>query len=68
MRESAIHLIMTEVIFSQMYEGLPRFDETYAFLADRGFVFVAFYDFYCQRDRASWTDALFIADAFGAQR
>jgi FkbM family methyltransferase len=67
MRESAIHLIFTEVIFSEMYKGLPRFDETYAFLADRGFAFVSFYDFYYQHDRASWTDALLIAEAFGAK-
>jgi len=68
MQESAIHLTLTEVIFSKMYEGLPRFDETYAFLADRGFTLVSFYDFFYQHDRASWTDALFIAEAFVAKR
>jgi FkbM family methyltransferase len=61
LRASAVHLIYTEVIFSDMYRGLPRFDETYAFLADRGFKLVSFYDFYYQNGRASWTDALFIA-------
>jgi len=58
----AIHLIYTEVIFSNMYEGSPRFDELFAFLADRGYALVSFYDFYYQRERASWTDALFIAE------
>ena len=61
LRASAIHLIYTEIIFSDMYKGLPRFDETYAFMADRGYALVSFYDFYYQHDRASWTDALFIA-------
>jgi FkbM family methyltransferase len=56
----AIHLIFMEVTFSDMYKGLPRFDEIYAFLADRGFALVSFYDFYYQHGRAGWTDALFI--------
>jgi FkbM family methyltransferase len=64
MQASAIHLIYTEIIFSKMYEGLPRLDETYAFIADRGFALVSFYDFYYQHERASWTDALFMADRF----
>lgn len=55
----AIHLIYMEITFSDMYEGLPRFDEIYAFLADRGFALVSFYDFYYQHERAAWTDALF---------
>ena len=57
----AIHLIFMEITFSDMYKGLPRFDEIYAFLADRGFSLVSFYDFYYQHGRAGWTDALFIA-------
>jgi FkbM family methyltransferase len=56
----AIHLIYMEIGFSDMYKGSPRLDETYGFLADRGFALVAFYDFYFQHDRASWTDALFV--------
>jgi len=60
MRKAAIHMVFTEVIFSEMYKGLPRFDETYAFFADRGYALVSFYNFYYQHDRASWTDALFI--------
>jgi FkbM family methyltransferase len=60
MRKAAIHMVFTEVIFSEMYKGLPRFDETYAFFADLGYTLVSFYDFYYQHDRASWTDALFI--------
>lgn len=57
----AIGLIFMEITFSDMYKGLPRFDEIYAFLADRRFALVSFYDFYYQRGRAGWTDALFIA-------
>jgi FkbM family methyltransferase len=60
LRKGAIHLIYLEIIFSEMYKGLPRLDEVYGFLADRGYTLVAFYDFYYQRERAAWTDALFI--------
>ncbi|HEX7190042.1 MAG TPA: FkbM family methyltransferase [Thermoanaerobaculia bacterium] len=57
----AIQLIFMEITFSDMYKGLPRFDEIWAFLADRRFALVSFYDFYYQGGRAGWTDALFIA-------
>jgi FkbM family methyltransferase len=56
----AVRQVFMEITFSEMYIGLPRFDETFAFLADRRFRLVAFYDFYYQRDRAAWTDGLFI--------
>lgn len=58
----AIRLIFLEITFSDMYKGSPRFDEIYAYLADRRFALVSFYDFYYQRGRAGWTDALFISD------
>jgi FkbM family methyltransferase len=60
--KGAIRLILIEITFSDMYKGSPRFDEIYAYLADRRFVLVSFYDFYYQHGRAGWTDALFIAD------
>ena len=56
----AIGLIFMEITFSDMYKGSPRFDEIYAYLADRRFALVSFYDFYYQHGRAGWTDALFI--------
>ena len=64
-RRRAIHLIYTEIIFSDMYKGLPRLDEIYGFLADRGFALVSFYTFFFQNERASWTDALFVHPGFG---
>jgi len=57
----AVQLIFMEITFSDMYKGLPRFDEIYAFLAERRFALVSFYDFYYQHGRAGWTDALFVA-------
>jgi len=58
--ENRVHLIFTEVIFSEIYKGIPRFDELFGFLADRGFSLVSFYEMYYRRERLSWTDALFI--------
>jgi FkbM family methyltransferase len=55
-----IKLIYLEIIFSRMYEKLPRADEVYAYLADRGFSLVSFYEIHYQQERAGWTDALFI--------
>jgi FkbM family methyltransferase len=54
-----IRLIYLEIIFSKMYKNLPRLDEIYAFLVDRHFELVSFYQFYHQNERAGWTDALF---------
>lgn len=56
----AVHLVYMEIIFSDMYQGLPRMDEIYGFLADRGFVLVSFYPFAYWGNKASWTDGLFM--------
>lgn len=58
----AVHLVFMEITFSDMYKGAPRFDEIYAFLTAHRFALVSFYDFYYQRGRAGWTDALFVAE------
>jgi len=58
--EHRIHLIFTEIIFDGLYKGHSRLDQIYGFLVDRGYALVSFYQFYYRRERASWTDALFI--------
>jgi len=57
-----VRMVYLEVIFSQMYVGLPRFDDIFGFLADRGYRLVSLYDCHYQRDRLGWADALFICD------
>ncbi|HXG29187.1 MAG TPA: FkbM family methyltransferase [Nevskiales bacterium] len=59
-RNRAIHLIHMEIIFCDMYKGLPRMDEIYAFLADRGYELVTFYPFCYWGNKASWTEGLFM--------
>jgi len=39
-----IECALYEIIFSDLYEGLPRFDQAICFLLDRGFVFVGIYN------------------------
>ena len=60
LREHRVRLIFMELIFSDMYEHLPRFDEVVRFVLDNGFVLISFYEFFFQKERASWTDALFL--------
>jgi hypothetical protein len=57
--EKRIALIYLEVTFSRIYQGSPRFDEVYGFLADHGMALVSFYDMIYQHKLLSWTDALF---------
>ena len=60
LRQGKIKAILTEIIFSDMYQDIPRFDKTYALLADSNFRLVSFYQQYYQNDLISWTDALFV--------
>jgi len=54
-----IKLVYLEIIFDDMYQGSPQFDEIYKFLIDHGMTLVSFYDMHYQHDRLSWTDVLF---------
>ncbi len=60
MRQHRIKLILMELIFCNMYESIPEPDDIYRYLIDRGFSLVTFYQFYYQKGRAGWTDALFV--------
>lgn len=60
MRANRIGLVYFEFIFSDMYRGLPRFDEVFAFLTDRGFLLVSVYDVHQQRGLADWANFLFV--------
>jgi FkbM family methyltransferase len=60
----AVHMILMEINFNEAYVGLPRLDEIYGFVHDRGFRLVSFYNPHYLPDRLSWADALFVAPAF----
>ena len=61
LRSGRVGLVYTEVIFSDLYTGLPGFDVPYPFLVDCDMRLVALYN-YAMHDRvAAWCDALFAA-------
>jgi FkbM family methyltransferase len=60
MRARRIGLVYFEFIFSEMYRGLPRFDEVFRFLTDRDFLLVSIYDIHQQRGVADWANFLFV--------
>jgi len=62
--ENRANLILTEILFSDLYQGAPRFDKLYGFLADCGFKLVTFYEQYYVDNVLGWTDALFLNDKF----
>lgn len=59
-KSNNIRLIYFEFIFSEMYKGLPGFDQIYRLLTENGFRPVNFYEFYYQEDLLSWADMLFV--------
>lgn len=67
MAANRIRLVTMEVIFSEMYEGIPPFDEVYRFLVDRGFSLVTFYGMVIADRLASWSDCLFANPSFTSE-
>jgi hypothetical protein len=62
--QGAIRLVLLELIFANLYEGVPPFDEIYRFLLERGFHLVGTYDPHHAADgRLAWCDALFMHSA-----
>ena len=54
-----IRLVFMEVTFARLYEGLPRFDAIFGFLADRAYRLVAVYEPHRHNRILSWTDVMF---------
>jgi FkbM family methyltransferase len=65
LREGRVRFVLLEIIFSNMYRGLPELDHIYRTMRDFGFSLVSFYKLHYQNNRAAWTDALFIRDGKG---
>ncbi len=61
LKSGKIRFIFTEIILSDMYENIPRFDELYGFLLDNGYKLVSFYYPHYQNDHVSWMDGLFVS-------
>jgi len=66
--EQRIHLIYMEMTFCDMYKGLPRADDIFAYLFDYGFSLVSFYNFFYRDDLAAWCDVLVVNRAYQGNR
>ena len=61
LQEARVGLIYCEIIFTQLYKGVPPFTAICNFLLEHGFSLVSFYNFsYTEALTADWADALFI--------
>lgn len=60
MEQGQVDCVFFELIFSDLYQGKPRFDTVLSFLLDRGYVLVSVYDIHQMNGVAAWADALFI--------
>lgn len=64
MQAGRVHMIYMEIIFSEQYEGVPSYDETFLFMKEHGFKMVSLYGFCYQEGLASWCNALFVYPEF----
>lgn len=59
MMSREVRLVLLEVIFADLYEGIPPFDVVFGFLRENGFELVGFYNSVVRDHRLAWSDALF---------
>jgi FkbM family methyltransferase len=65
MQKGRVGMIYCEIIFSEIYRGMPGFEELLRYLNQYGFVLEAFYKVEgTHRNRATWTDALFVHERY----
>ena len=57
---NAVTFVYCEMIFSDLYEGMPSFGQLFDFLTGAGFSLVSFYDIAYEHGLAAWTDGLFV--------
>jgi len=57
---NAVVCIYCELIFSELYAGMPSFGDVCNFLDQSGFVLVSLYDIAYENGLAAWTDGLFV--------
>jgi hypothetical protein len=55
-----VSIVLTEMIFDSMYEGITRFDKWLTYLADRNYKIVGVYDQYRRNGALAWADVLFV--------
>lgn len=64
LRNGKIGMILFEVNFEPLYEGLPTLPQLFELLTARGFRLVSIYDIHHNNGVAGWADALFINESY----
>lgn len=57
--DNKIGLVLAEIVFDRMYEGIDRFDTLLSFMLDKNYKLVGFYDQNKRNGILSWSDVLF---------
>ena len=68
MNDNKIGLLYFEFTFSDMYIGLPKFNEVFQFLTEHNFLFVCYYEQRFLNNLISWTDVMFINSEYYKNR
>ena len=66
--EGRIDLVLTEITFGQLYEGLPRFDLVHAYLVQHGYRLTGVYDQARKRRILNWADMMFASPSIVRER
>jgi FkbM family methyltransferase len=66
--EERIDLVLTEITFGQLYEGLPRFDSIYAYMAQHGYRLSGVYDQARKKRILNWADVVFASPSIVRER
>ena len=60
LHDSKINLVLVELTFTDMYQGLPNVEELLKLLYENNFVLSGFYRQHFQNGYLSWADGLFV--------
>jgi FkbM family methyltransferase len=66
--EGRVDLVLTEVTFARLYEGLPRFDAIYAYMAEQGYRLTGVYDQKRNGRILGWADVMFASPSILRER
>lgn len=64
LKDNRIQLIFVEIIFLDLYEDLPPFDEIFRLVRENSFKLVSLYKVSHHHNLAGWSDALFLNTKF----
>jgi FkbM family methyltransferase len=66
--EGRVDLVLTEITFARLYEGLPRLDAIYAHMAEHGYRLTGVYDQQRSGRILNWADVMFASESILRER